>query len=158
MSLQAWRLSKRRYAADAFSGESPRLYPGRWNPIDVPMVYTSLSLSLAVLEVFVHMPKAAEPNDYVSVKADLPVDERSLERVDRDTLPPDWKRVDSPATREIGGTWARSLRSLVLLVPSVIIEGEWNALVNPAHPHAQKIQLTPPKLFQFDRRMFQPRP
>ena len=87
MSLNVWRLSKERYAADAFLGDGPRIFGGRWNPVGVPMVYTSLSLSLAVLEVFVHMPKAAEPDDYVAVKATLQVDAQMLERLELEKLP-----------------------------------------------------------------------
>jgi RES domain-containing protein len=148
--LRVWRLSKQKYAPRAFSGEGPRMYGGRWNPVDVPMVYTSLSL----LEVFVHMPKAAEPEDYVSVKAELPVDFSAIERVKVEELPSDWKRVNHPVTQALGAEWVRSARSLVLLMPSVIIEGEWNAMVNPAHPDATKIKVAAEKPFRFDARMF----
>jgi RES domain-containing protein len=118
------------------------------------MAYTSLSLSLAVLEVFVHMPKAAEPDDYVAVMAELPVDASAMERLDMRTLPNDWKQVDSPATQSMGASWARSKRSLALLVPSVVVPGEWNAVVNPLHPDAGKIKIVETNPFHFDERMF----
>jgi RES domain-containing protein len=154
MSLKVWRLSKRRYAAEAFSGDGPRIFGGRWNPVDVPMVYTSLSLSLAVLEVFVHMPKAAEPDDYVAVMAELPVEASALERLDLKKLPSGWKKVESPVTQAMGAAWARSRRSLVLLVPSVVVPGEWNAVVNPLHSDAGKIRIVETTPFRFDARMF----
>ncbi|MDX6710688.1 MAG: hypothetical protein QOH96_1704, partial [Blastocatellia bacterium] len=51
----AWRIVKTRLAAQAFDGEGARLYGGRWNSVGVRMVYTAGSLSLAVLEIFVHI-------------------------------------------------------------------------------------------------------
>jgi len=44
------------------------------------MVYASLSLSLAVLEVFVHLDPEDEPDDLVSIMAEVPKDERFLEQ------------------------------------------------------------------------------
>ena len=115
MGLIGWRLSKRLYAGAAFSGEGPRLYGGRWNSVGTPLVYTSLSLSLAVLEVFVHMETATEPDDYVYVSVDLGVEARQAERVRLDRLPADWTRVEHPDLKAIGDRWVTSLRSPVLL-------------------------------------------
>ena len=152
--LKAWRLSKQRYAEAAFTGEGARVLGGRWNSVGVPVVYASLSLSLAVLEVFVHMTAQAEPGDYVYVAAHLGIEESNAERVSLDRLPRDWKRVNHPELQALGDEWAKSMRSLVLLVPSVVVEGEWNAVINPLHPDAAGISVERPKPFQFDDRMF----
>jgi RES domain-containing protein len=152
--LKAWRLSKKRYAEAAFSGEGARVLGGRWNSIGVPVVYASLSLSLAVLEVFVHMTAPAEPGDYVYLAVNLGIGESKAERVDLNKLPNDWKLVNNQSLQALGDDWARSMRSLVLLVPSVVIEGEWNALINPLHPDAVGMIVEKPKGFQFDQRMF----
>jgi len=155
--LKAWRLSKRRYAEAALTGEGARLLGGRWNPVGVPVVYASLSLSLAVLEVFVHMTAQAEPGDYVYVAVNLGIDEAEAERVDIERLPKDWRRVDHPALREFGAEWARAKRSLALLVPSVVVDGEWNAVINPLHPDAAGMLIEAPKAFEFDERLFERR-
>jgi len=152
--LRVWRLSKRRYAEAAFTGEGARILGGRWNSVDVPVVYASLSLSLAVLEVFVHMPAPAQPGDYVYVTVDLGVPESKVERINMDRLPRNWKRVDHPALQAFGDEWVRSRRSLALLVPSVVVEGEWNAVINPLHPDAAGMVIEEPKPFQFDERLF----
>ncbi len=121
------------------------------------MVYTSLSLSLAVVEVFVHLKKYQAPEGLVSLLADLPVDAAEIEagklRV-VSGLPDDWRQEGHPAPREIGDEWILSKRSLALPVPSVVVDGEWNMLVNPAHPDAAKIVIGPAKPFHFDERMF----
>lgn len=152
--LRAWRLSKRRYAERAFSGEGAQKLGGRWNSVGVPMVYASTSLSLAVLEVFVHMDGIAEPDDFVSCSVDLGLDESAVERVQPDQLPKDWQRLEHPALKALGDKWIKSRRALALFVPSVIVEGEWNVLINPQHPDASSIVIQEPKPFHFDERMF----
>ena len=154
--MRVWRLCKERYASTAFTGEGARLFSGRWNFAGVPMVYTSTSRALAVLEIFVHMPKVVAPDDFVFVGATLRVDTSQAERIHPADLPPDWHRTNHPVLQGLGSEWAGSGRSLVLMVPSVIIEGEWNALINPAHPDAASITLEEPTAFHFDHRLFQP--
>jgi len=117
------------------------------------MVYASLSLSLAAIEVFVHLA-AVPPDDLVSVAAELPINHRDAERIDPETLPTDWRMENNPALWQIGADWIASRRSLALLVPSAVIDGEWNALINPTHPTASTIKIATPKPFHFDARMF----
>jgi len=154
--MRVWRISKNRHSATAFSGEGSRQFGARWNTAGVPLVYTSLSLSLAVVETFVHLEIATEPGDLVSIMAELPVDEIQVERVDVGALPEDWRSVNHPGPQAIGSEWSLSRRSLALLVPSVAVDGEWNALINPLHPDAAAIVVEKPKPFHFDPRMFKP--
>jgi len=44
---------------------------------------------------------------------------------------------------------------LGLQATSAAIAGEWNTLINPAHPEFPKITIDPPQPFIFDPRMFQ---
>ncbi len=152
--MRVWRMCKKQFASAAFSGEGTRLFSGRWNPAGVPMVYTSLSLSLAAMEVFVHLEPMTAPHDLVSVEAELPVSEVAAERIEVKWLPKDWRRVDHPVLQRMGAEWVRSGRSLVLLVPSAAVEGEWNALVNAAHPDAAAVRIEAARPFRFDARMF----
>jgi hypothetical protein len=59
--MKVWHISRQRHAATAFSGEGSRIASGRWNAVGVQVVYTSLSLSLAVVEVFVSLDVAEDP-------------------------------------------------------------------------------------------------
>jgi RES domain-containing protein len=152
--MRVWRICRKRHAAAAFSGEGTRLFAGRWNPVGVPLVYTSLSLSLAALEVFVNLDPDEEPGDLASLSAELPIDETAVERIDLAELPPDWQLLNHPALQMIGAEWIASGRSLALLIPSAVIDGEWNALINPTHPAASTIKIAAPKPFRFDPRMF----
>ncbi len=118
------------------------------------MVYAATSLALASIEVFVHLGPEDTPDHLVSIEAELPLDETQCERMELDRLPSDWRRERHEDLMLIGSEWARSKRSLVLLVPSAAVQDEWNALVNPEHPEAKKIVLGEPKPFRFDERMF----
>jgi RES domain-containing protein len=111
-------------------------------------------MALASVEVFVHLGPEDTPDYLVSIEAQLPLKEAECERIDTSRLPHDRRRERHPELMSIGSEWALSQRSLVLLVPSAAVDGDWNALVNPEHPDAKKIVLAEPKPFRFDERMF----
>jgi RES domain-containing protein len=151
--MLVWRICKAKYAATSFSGEGARPYAGRWNPAGVAMVYTSTSMALACLEFFVHLDPSVAPNDLVSTSATIPSG-LAIEGVRIADLPTDWQATEHPALQILGADWIASQRSLALEVPSVVVEGEWNVLLNPAHPDFDRITLNEPKPWSFDQRMF----
>ncbi|MBU2453321.1 MAG: RES family NAD+ phosphorylase, partial [Proteobacteria bacterium] len=65
MDIISYRVVKEKYLDSAFDGEGARLYGGRWNSKDVSVVYTSDSLALCSLEIFVHLPSYILLADYV---------------------------------------------------------------------------------------------
>jgi len=124
------------------------------------MVYTSLSLPLAILEMFVHLDPDDEPDDLVSMVAEVSAHEGLLEKEKmsmRLKLPSGWRQADNRELQRIGDEWIDSRRSVSLLVPSAVVDDEWNLLINPAHPDAGKIKVVETKPFRFDARMFQAR-
>lgn len=130
---RVWRLTRPAYAATAFDGRGAADYGGRWNPVGVPTVYTAEALSLAALELLVHLDaEAVRQMAYVALPADLP--KGAVETLAANELPPGWSATSAPvALAEIGRTWAASGRSLALRVPSAVVPVEWNVLVNPRH-------------------------
>jgi RES domain-containing protein len=156
--MKVWRICRAPYAAEAFSGEGARRFGGRWNSRGVPMVYTSTSLSLAALELFVHLEPGQAPGDLVYMGATLPEGEpaRTLQP---DELPSGWWAdefdLGAPGPRELGDAWIVERSSLAMLVPSVPIRAEWNVLINPLHPRMGELRVDPPLPFIFDARMFQ---
>lgn len=151
--MLVWRICKARFAESALSGEGARLFAGRWNQQGVPLVYTSNSLALAAIELFVHLDPSAAPDDLVSIRIEVP-EELKMDRVEVKDLPKDWRRMDSDQLREIGSAWAISRRSAALEVPSAAVEGEWNILLNPAHSDFNKIKVIKENPFHYDERMF----
>jgi RES domain-containing protein len=57
-------------------------------------------------------------------------------------------------TSTAGPGWVRSKRSVAFEVPSAVVEGEWNVLLNPAHADFSKIEIAPATPFRYDERMF----
>ena len=155
--MRIWRLCRSPYAAEAFSGQGARRFGGRWNSRGVPMVYASTSLSLAAIELFVHLEPGQAPSDLVYLSAELPEGEPAR-TIHADDLATDWwtdnAAVGSGSTRELGDAWIQSGSSLAMLVPSVPIRSEWNVLLNPLHPRVSELKIEPPQPFIFDARMF----
>jgi RES domain-containing protein len=151
--MRVWRISKAKYAHSAFSGEGARLFDARWNFAGTPMVYTSSSLALAAVEFFVHLDPNEAPTGLVSVAAEVP-DHLAIERVEIAQLPRDWRRTDNKVLQQLGTDWARSQRSVALIVPSAAVEGEWNVLLNPLHADFERVEIDEPRPFHYDERMF----
>ncbi len=152
--MRVWRMCREKYAASAFSGEGARLFAGRWNPKGVAMVYCSTSLALAALELFVHLDPSVAPEDLVSMAAEVPGNLASIPRMNAHELPAGWRATENLALREMGKAWVESGSSVALLVPSAVIDEEWNVLLNPAHPDFALIRTDASKPFYFDARMF----
>lgn len=151
MRLTAWRIVKEKYADSAFGGEGAAKTGGRWNSRGRKLVYSSGSLSLAALELLVHLNP---PVRFRWVARSCEFDPRLVETFPSGRLPSEWRRVPAPQeVREIGDAWLAESRSAVLAVPSVVVPREWNYLLNPAHPDFRKIELGAPEPFSFDSRL-----
>jgi RES domain-containing protein len=154
--MTAWRIVQARHLATAFSGEGAREYPGRWNERGTPVVYAAGSLSLAAMEMLVHLGNADLLGRYMSIS--VAFEERLCKQLDRASLPADWSSYPAPAsTRAIGARWLGEASSLLLAVPSAIIPIETIFLINPRHPDFQKIDIGTASTFSFDPRLAVPR-
>lgn len=151
--MRIWRICRRRYAGEAATGAGARLYGGRWNSRGVSVVYASTSLALAAVETFVNLEPNLRPHDLVSIEGLIP-DAIEIERLDPETLPTGWHAGRGASLPRFGDGWVRGGRTAVLLVPSAAIRGEWNVLLNPAHPEFARIEFRGPEPFEFDSRMF----
>lgn len=150
--MKAWRITQRRHADTAFSGEGARLFGGRWNSPGIPLIYVAQSQSLAVLEVLVHLDTPALLEKYVlfEVEFALPF----VTDLDRSVLPKNWKSDPVPeGVQALGDKWASSGSSAVLRVLSVLVPEESNFLINPRHSDFVSIVISAPRSFQFDPRL-----
>lgn len=153
MSLSLWRIVKRKYADTAFSGEGAFLVGGRWNSQGRRMVYTSGTLSLAALEIFVHMEIEDMP-PMVYQKATIPELVKITYLVATE-LPLDWRNVPAPSVLgTIGDDWLQNNETTILAVPSAIIPVEYNYLINPTHPDFAQLTFDEPQPFELDPRLW----
>jgi RES domain-containing protein len=122
-----------------------------WAPVRV--VYASTSLALAAVETFVNLEPNLIPADLVSIEGEIP-DTVMIRKLELAVLRAGWYESRDESLRRFGDEWIRGGESVALLVPSAAIRGDWNVLLNPAHPNFSKIQFKSPERFEFDARMF----
>ncbi len=67
----AWRIVQTHVADRAFSGEGARRYGGHWNSKGHAVVYTSSSISLAILEILVHIQIYDILEEYVYIPVEF---------------------------------------------------------------------------------------
>lgn len=147
----ARRLTKTKYLSSAWDGGGAKRSGGRWNSIGVPVVYASTTLSLALVEVLVHLPGGILPA-YSAVPIEF--DESLVTSVELGLLPANWKDHPPPAeTKTIGDRWVTDAASPLLRVPSVVVPEEFNFVLNPSHPDFAEVRIGTPIPFPFDARL-----
>jgi RES domain-containing protein len=118
---------------------------GRWNPIGTPMLYASEHLSLACIEILVHLDKGQLPRDYVWSSTEL-TETPGLLRFEN--------LNDMKSCKAAGHRWVHAAGALAVQVPSVVIPEESNILLNPEHAGYNDLVWSEPRPFRFDPRLF----
>lgn len=148
-----FRLCKSKYAND-LSGKGAEKSGGRWNGKGYSMLYTSGSRALCLTEIAVHIPFGIIPVDFVLVSIELP-DSVEMNEVSEVELPQNWKNFPHlKVTTEIGNTFLSNSIYLILKVPSAVVQGEFNYLINPEHELFNQIKISIIEPFYFDERLF----
>jgi RES domain-containing protein len=149
-----YRVLRRAYARTPFDGEGAYLYGGRWSSSGIRLSYASEHQSLAMLEYFVHLDKDDPPEDLVLAVAEV-ADDVTREQVHVSDLPANWREAAAPPDlTRLGDDFAKSGRSCLLFVPSVVAAHENNCLVNPAHPDFGRVVVQAVEPLGYDARMF----
>lgn len=145
-----YRLSRSRYSND-FSGKGAELAGGRWNSKGIAMLYTAQNISLCVAELAVHLPLGILPTDYDLITFEIPDDEiQTLESNDFDWNSP----FNMTITQNLGDDFIKKSEKLVLKVPSAVVQGEFNYLINPKHAKISEVKIKKIQAFAFDQRLF----
>ncbi len=146
-----YRFSHPKYAND-ISGTGAKLKGGRWNIIGLPLLYTSESISLCLLEVLANANTLEELQLIQLVEIDIPTNP-SLHEIHLSQLKNEWWK-DFEYSQWIGSEILKENKALVIKCPSAIIEMESNYLINPLHVSFKKIGVNVIKKFRFDERLF----
>ena len=121
-----------RYQDQAMSGNGGLFAPGRWHSQGKRIVYSSGSLALATLELFVNLTLKQQLVHYVKSRIDIL--EVLVEVLEKPALHAFLAAPETFDSRSYGDAWLTEARSCVLRVPSRVIPQEWNYLLNPLHP------------------------
>ena len=148
-----YRLSRSRFKFD-LSGIGAKMAGGRWNSIGIPVLYTAESRALAALEIAVHTPLNVVPDDYMMVTIFIPAKAR-IHEIQAKDLPPNWKSFpENRYTQTLGDKFFKEGVYLGLKVPSAVIQGDHNILLNPLHPEFNKLKVVSTERFEFDQQLF----
>ena len=152
--IRAWRLVKKAHESSAFSGEGARRFGGRWNHRGTAVVYLSDTLSLAALELFVHLGTGHGSLMFATFEVKIPSGILPTIFQAKD-LPINWRAEPAPdSCKDIGTKWVKDAESALLSVPSVIVPVQVNYVLNIAHPKYKKIIVNQHEDFSFDPRMW----
>jgi RES domain-containing protein len=145
-----YRICNTKYADD-LTGMGARLYGGRWNSVGRSMLYLASSRSLAVLEVLAHLSPTNIPAGMVLLTIETPEDFTTVDVLE---LPENWNKFPEPnVLKQIGNSFLDGNEHLLLKVPSALVPEEFNYLLNPMHPKAEKVKTINKSPFNFDERL-----
>ena len=153
--MKVFRLTKQKYARD-LNGKGAARFGNRWNSKGTEMIYTVESRALAMAEVAVHLTLASIPSDYMMIELEIP-DTIKINTLKSDKLPLDWN-AHPPGihTQKIGDEFIDDDDddTCVLKVPSAVVKGVFNFLINPHHQDLKKIKIISITNFPIDKRIF----
>jgi RES domain-containing protein len=150
--MRVYRIAKNQYIHD-LSGTGARMYGGRWNDKGIAIVYTSESRALATVEYLVHVPLSIVPTELSIASIEIP-DDTSQEEILTSELPAHWKDYPAPLElAELGTRWALTNDTLLLRVPSAVVDHEFNILINPSHSEMKQVTIAHIEEYRFDQRL-----
>ncbi|TDO25404.1 RES family NAD+ phosphorylase [Sediminibacterium goheungense] len=146
-----YRFAHHKFAHD-LSGTGAKLKGGRWNLTGTAVVYTSSSISLALLETLANTGSFQELQLYKLMQLNLPTD-AAIYHIQNKNLKKNWPQ-DFGYTQWMGSEIMQDKNALAIACPSGIVQHEVNFLLNPLHSDFHKIRLQEVKDFYFDERLF----
>ncbi len=150
--MKVYRIAKIRYIND-LSGSGARRYGGRWNHKGTSMIYTSENRALATVEYLVHVPLSIVP-PHLSLATLQISDKITPKAISISDLPGNWREYTAPSRlAELGTNWATKNESLLLRVPSAMVEHEYNILINPLHPDMKHVSIAQIERYTVDKRL-----
>lgn len=151
--MKTYRLTKAQYQDD-LTGKGAELSGGRWNSKGTPIIYMASSIALSTAEIVVHVPLGIIPKNYVCTTFEVP-NEMEILNLSPEALPNDWRSIPhSNSTQIIGDQFIKNAEGLILKVPSAVVPGDFNYLINPFHPDVIKLEILQKTPYNFDDRLF----
>ncbi len=148
-----YRLANKKYSED-LTGTGAEITGGRWNFKGTKLLYTADSRALCMSEIAVHTPVGIMPQDYYLITIEIP-DFSQMKLIEPETLPKDWRKFPySKSTQELGENLIKSNEYLYIKVPSAVVQGDYNILINPLHADFEKVKIIKTEKFNFDERLF----
>lgn len=142
---------------EVLNGAGASKYGARWNSKGTDIIYTASNRALAMSELLVHLDLNEVPEDYFMLDILIP-NRIKMEKIKLRDLPVNWHlNVEyKTVVQKLGDHFIQSNKKLLLEVPSSVVKGDTNILINPHHSLFSKIQILKADKFPFDHRLFNP--
>ena len=156
MSVTLWRIAQEtpRYRAEDVSGAGAAMYGGRWNSKGRAIVYSSTTIALAYLESLAHLGGEIPRSRFlirITVLGDV---WKRARRASAKSLPAAWRAESAGiSARQFGDRWIDAGRQALLILPSILIPEELNALINPIHRDAERLVVKTARQLLYDPRL-----
>ncbi|VAW23756.1 hypothetical protein MNBD_BACTEROID01-512 [hydrothermal vent metagenome] len=148
-----YRLASKKYSND-LTGIGAEITGGRWNLKGTRELYTADSRALCMAEIAVHTPIGIMPKDYFMITIEIP-DYSQITELKVKQLPKDWRKFPYlKLTQELGDSFINKNEVLYIKVPSAVVQGDFNILINPQHLDSDKVKILQIEEFDFDERIF----
>lgn len=151
--MEVFRLHNKKYPIE-LSGFGAAKFGARWNSKGIEVVYLASSRALALAEVVVHLSLSNLPSNFCMVTVNIP-DKFVINTIDCLILDSDWNSFpETVTTQKMGDLFVETNKYCVLKVPSAVVKGDFNYVINPHHPDFIKIKITNHDDFPIDLRLF----
>ena len=135
--MLVFRIGHKNYAATLGSSG----VNSRWVSAGKHVIYSAENLPLAFLESMVRRQGVGFNADFKTVFIEIP-DDLPITYIDENALDPDWRHpYDYSHCQPIGNKWYDDMRIPILKVPSAIMPGSYNYVMNTLHPDFKHIQI-----------------
>ncbi|MDZ7605873.1 MAG: RES family NAD+ phosphorylase [Cyclobacteriaceae bacterium] len=125
----------------------------RWNSQFQYVIYCSENISLCALELLAHTSGIRPTGEFKILHIEI-ADAAKITAVDVSQLPMDWFQLPGyPITQKMGSEWYEAKLTLLMKVPSAIIQSEFNYIINTQHQDfIGQVKLVDAKDFFWDNR------
>jgi len=144
-----YRLSNIKYASTLSSSGAAN----RWNRLFKFVIHCSENISLCALELLAHTNGIRPAGEFKIMEIEIS-DQSDMKFVTLAQLPENWHQLQSYAlTQQIGNEWYESKSTLLMRIPSAIIQTEFSYIINTHHPDfSRDVKLINTKDFFWDSR------
>lgn len=151
--MELFRLHNKKYLVE-LSGVGAAKFGARWNSKGTEVVYLANSRALAFAEVAVHLNLSNLPAGFSMLTVFVPTDVLVADLNVTD-LDDDWNVFpENFSTQRIGDAFVDKMQFCILKVPSAVVKGDFNFVVNTKHADFKKIKITNQDDFPIDSRIF----
>ncbi|MNE30502.1 RES domain protein [compost metagenome] len=151
--MEVFRLQNKKYPIE-LSGIGAAMIGARWNFKGTEVIYTAQNRALAMAEVAVHLTLATMPSGFAMITIEIP-DDLDVYVLENKELPKVWNTFPEHfENQKIGDRLIRENKFCLIKVPSAVVKGEFNYLINPYHKDFERIKIIHQEDFPFDKRIF----